>query len=327
VGGKHLFRTEAPGPITEGLRPRIKETSAILWRIYLAFTVACGVALYLSGMDVFDSVCHALATLATGGFSTKNGSIAQFQNPYIDVVTTLFMLIAGINFTLYYLASRGRWRKAISDRELWTYLAICVTATLIVTINILERHGGFINSLRYASFQVIGVVTTTGFSTDNFDKYPPLSRLLLVVLMFIGGSAGSTAGGMKIFRFMVMTKACIRELVRAFRPQLVRAVRIGGTVIAEETIRAIFALFALFLAIFVLCSLILAAMGIDIVTSTTAVAATLGNIGPGLARVGSVANFDFIPAAGKWMLSFCMILGRLEIITVAALLVPTFWKR
>ena len=327
VGGKHLFMTEAPGPITEGLRPRIKETSATLWRIYLALTVACGLALYLAGMDVFDSINHAMATLATGGFSTKNGSIAQFNNVYIDTVLTLFMLVAGINFTLYYLASRGRWRKAISDRELWTYLAICIIATVVVTINIIDRHGGVFTALRYASFQVLGVVTTTGFGTDNFDAYPPLSRLLLVILMFVGGSAGSTAGGLKIFRFMVMAKACMRELVRAFRPQLVRAVRIGGTVIAEETIRAIFALFSLFLAIFVLCSLILAAMGIDIVTATTAVAATLGNIGPGLARVGTVENFDFFPMAAKWLLSACMILGRLEVVTVVALLLPTFWRR
>ena len=324
---KHLFMTEAPGPITEGLRPRIKETSATLWRIYLALTVACGLALYLAGMDVFDSINHAMATLATGGFSTKNGSIAQFDNVYIDTVLTLFMLVAGINFTLYYLASRGRWRKAISDRELWTYLAICIIATVVVTINIIDRHGGVFTALRYASFQVLGVVTTTGFGTDNFDAYPPLSRLLLVILMFVGGSAGSTAGGLKIFRFMVMAKACMRELVRAFRPQLVRAVRIGGTVVAEDTIRAIFALFSLFLAIFVLCSLILAAMGIDIVTATTAVAATLGNIGPGLARVGSVENFDFFPMAAKWLLSACMILGRLEVVTVVALLLPTFWRR
>jgi trk system potassium uptake protein TrkH len=327
VGGKHLFKTEAPGPITDGLRPRIKETSALLWKIYVGLTLACALALYACGMDVFDAVNHAMSTVATAGFSTKNASVGHFDNVGIDVVTALFMLIAGVNFSLYYMASRGRWRRAINDRELWTYLAICLIATLVVTINIIERHGGLLSALRYASFQVISVVTTTGFATDNFDQYPPLSRLLLVVLMFVGGSAGSTAGGIKIFRFMVMAKACTRELTRAFRPQLVRAIRIGGSVIHEETIRAIFAFFALFLAIFVFCSLILASMGINIVTATTAVAATLANIGPGLAQVGSIENFNFIPAAGKWMLSGCMILGRLEIVTVAALLVPTFWRR
>jgi len=327
VGGKLLFQSEVPGPITEGLQPRIKQTSAALWRIYLAITVACVVALYLCGMDVFDSINHAMATLATGGYSTRAASVGAYDSVAVDLVITFFMLIAGVNFSLYYLAARGRWRKAAADRELWTYLSIIAVATIIIAVNIRHIHGGILTALRYSVFQVVSVITTTGFGSDNFDLYPPLGRLMLVVLMFVGGCAGSTAGGFKVYRFMVLAKAATRALTLAFRPQLIKAVRIGGSVVPEDTVHAILALFVMFMGIFCVSSLALAAMGIDIVTSTSAVIACLGNIGPGLARVGSIENFGFLPAAAKWLLSACMILGRLEIVTVGALLVPTFWRR
>jgi len=328
VGGKFLFQSEGSGnTITEGLKPRIKETSAILWRIYVGLTAVNALALYLCGMNLFDAVNHAMSTMASGGFSTKNASIGAYDNVGIDAVTTVFMVLAGINFSLYFLISRGRWRRAFSNRELWTYLAVAVLATLFVTISIINKHGGLFTAFRYAVFQTVSIITGTGFGTDNFDVYPPASQLLLVILMFVGGCAGSTTGGIKIYRMIVMVKACNRELIRAFRPQLVQAVRVGRAVVPEETVRAIFACFALFMAIFLLMSLCIAAMGIDIVTATTSVAATLSNIGPGLARVGSVENYAFLPAAGKWLLSVCMIMGRLEVVTVAALLTPTFWRR
>jgi len=327
VGGKLLFRNEVPGPITEGLKPRIKETSAALWRIYLGLTVVDMIALLACGMDLFDAANHAMATLATGGYSTRGASIAYYDSVSVDVVTTISMLLAGINFSLYYLVRRGRWRKAATDRELWTYLAIAVLATVTVALNILDRHGGLFEALRHAAFQVSAIITPTGFGTDDFNQYPPMAKLILVGLMFVGGSAGSTAGGIKIYRMMVIAKATWRELTHAFQPQLVRAIRIGGAVVPDSIVRSILAFFALFIGIWVTASILLAAMGIDMVTSTTAVAATLGNIGPGLERVGAIENFAFIPTAGKWLLSACMILGRLEIVTVAALLVPSFWRR
>ena len=327
VGGKHLFRSEVPGPITEGLQPRIKETSAILWRIYVAITAACGLCLYLAGMDLYDAVNHAMATLATGGYSTRNASIAAYDSVAIDMVTCLFMLSAGVNFSLYYLVVRGRWRKAIQDRELWTYLTIVGLVTLVLAVNIIGRHGGFFGALRYSVFQTVAVMTTTGFGTDNFDAFTPLGGLLLVILMFVGGCAGSTAGGMKVYRIMVLARATVRELHLAFRPNLVKAVRIGRSVVPEETVRSILAFFALFMMIWAVVSLLLTAMGVDIVTATTATVACLGNIGPGLAKVSSIDNFGFLPAAAKWLLSACMILGRLEIVTVAALVVPAFWRR
>ncbi|TNF36935.1 MAG: TrkH family potassium uptake protein [Deltaproteobacteria bacterium] len=327
VGGKLLFRNEVPGPITEGLKPRIKETSAALWRIYLGITVVDMIALMACGMDLFDAANHAMATLATGGYSTRGASIAYYDSVSVDVVTTVFMLLAGVNFSLYYLIRRGRWKKAATDRELWTYMAIAVMATVIVALSIIERHGGIFEAFRYAAFQVAAIITTTGFGTDDFNQYPPMAKLVLVGLMFVGGCAGSTAGGIKIYRLMVVAKATWRELTHAFQPQLVRAIRVGGQVVPDAVVGTILAFFALFVGIWVTASIIIAAMGIDIVTSTTAVAATLGNIGPGLERVGSIENFAFIPVGGKWLLSACMILGRLEIVTVAALLVPSFWRR
>ena len=327
VGGKLLFRNEVPGPITEGLKPRIKETSAALWRIYVGLTVVNMVALMLCGMDLFDAANHAMATLATGGYSTRGASLAYYDSVSVDVVTTVFMLLAGVNFSLYYLVRRGRWRKAATDRELWTYLAVAFMAMIVVTLSIIERHGGFFQAFRYAAFQVAAIQTTTGFGTDDFNQYPPVAKLLLVTLMFVGGCAGSTAGGIKVYRIVVIAKATWRELTHAFQPQLVRAIRVGGAVVPDQIVRTILAFFALFIGIWITASILLAAMGIDIVTSTTAVAATLGNIGPGLERVGSIENFAFVPTAGKWLLSGCMILGRLEIVTVAALVVPSFWRR
>ena len=327
VGGKLLFQSEVPGPITEGLKPRIKETSAVLWRIYLALTVALTLILWSLGMGLFDSVNHAMATLATGGYSTRNASIAAYDSAAIDATITVFMLLAGVNFTIYYLIRQGSWRRAATDRELWTYLSIASAATLVVSISIYGRHGSALQSLRYGAFQVCSILTTTGFGTDDFEYYPPVSKLLLVMLMFIGGSAGSTAGGIKIYRVIVLWKACTRELTRAFKPQLVRAVRVGGSVVAEDVVRSVLAFFVLFLAIFAGATLFMAGLGLDMETAVTSVAATLGNIGPGLGTVGPTDHFAFIPTPGKWVLSLCMILGRLEIVTVAALLVPAFWRR
>ncbi len=328
VGGKFLFQSEGSGnTITAGLKPRIKETSAILWRIYVGFTAVNAIALYLCGMNGFDAVNHAMSTMATGGYSTQNASVGAYDNVGVDAVTTVFMILAGINFSLYFMVSRGRWRRAFSNRELWTYLAVAVMATLFVTISIINKHGGIFTAFRYAAFQTASILTGTGFGTDDFAAYPPASQLLFVLLMFLGGCAGSTTGGLKIYRLIVMIKACNRELIRAFRPQSVQAVRVGRSVVPEETVRAIFVCFGLFIMVFIVMSIVVAAMGIDIVTATASVAATLCNIGPGLARVGPTETYAFLPAAAKWLLSGCMIIGRLEVITVAALLSPTFWRR
>ncbi len=331
VGGKFLFKSEVPGPITEGMTPKIKQTAATLWWIYLGFTVVQSLVLLLCGMTVHDAVCHAMATMATGGFSTQNGSIADYDSATIDYVIAIFMLLAGINFGLYSMI-RKRGRKVFLDRELHVYLSLILVASLVVAINItgtgdLTKHGSYIDSFRYSFFQVVGVITTTGFGTDNFNLYPPLSKLILVMLMFVGGMAGSTAGGMKVIRFIVIFKAIYVEIYRVFRPSVVMATRVGGAVISKDTTQAILSFFAISILIFCGASLYMTYLGLDIVTATTSVAATLFNIGPGLAKVGSIENFGFIPTSGKIVLSFCMILGRLEFMTILVLLIPEFWKR
>ncbi|UCF37667.1 MAG: TrkH family potassium uptake protein [Acidobacteriota bacterium] len=327
VGAKHLFKSEVPGPITDGLKPKIRETASVLWKIYVGLTALECVLLYFAGMSVFDAVCHSFATMATGGFSTKNASVAQFESVPIDIIITLFMLLAGINFALYFAALRGRLFNFFRDAEFRVYLGLVVLATLAVSIDILSIHGDPLQALRYGAFQVVAIVTTTGFGTDNFDLYPSFSKILLVALMFVGGSAGSTAGGMKISRIMVLSKAAFVEVYHIFRPQAVRTVRLGRSIIPDEVTRSIFGFFALAAFVFVSGSLFMALLGLDIVSATTSVVATLFNIGPGLAKVGAVENFAFIPTPGKIFLSFCMILGRLEFYTILVLLVPDFWKR
>lgn len=327
VGAKHLFKSEVPGPITEGLKPKIKETASALWKIYVGLTLAEAVLLYAAGLSPFDAVTHSFSTLATGGFSTRNASVAAFDSVAVDLIVTVFMFLAGINFGLYFAALRGRWRALVRDPELHVYAALVALATLAIAVNILSVHPNFGQTLRYSVFQVVAVITTTGFGTDNFDAWPPFSKLLLVLLMFVGGMAGSTAGGMKVSRVMVLAKAAAIEVYRTFRPSVVKTVKLGRSTMPDPIVRSIFGFFVLFMAVFAAASLYLAALGLDVLTATTAVIATLGNIGPGLARVGSVENFAFIPASGKLVLSFCMILGRLELYTVLVLFLPAFWKR
>ena len=327
VGAKHLFKSEVPGPITEGLKPKIKETASVLWKIYLGLTVVEIGLLYLAGMSFFDAMCHAFATLATGGFSTKNASIAYYDSASVDLIVTFFMFLAGVNFGLYYAFFKGRFTAIFRDTEFRVYTSIFVLVSLAITVDILSRHPNFWQALRYSSFQTIAIVTTTGFATDDFNLYPDFARTLLVVLMFMGGSAGSTAGGMKVSRIIVVTKAAFIEIYKTFRPNAVRSVKLGNSVMSDDLTKSIYGFFALFLFMFVAGTLIMTLLGLDLVTASTSVIATLGNIGPGLERVGAVENFAFIPATGKYFLSFCMILGRLELFTVFVLFVPDFWKR
>lgn len=353
VGGKLLFKTEVPGPITEGLRPKIRETSITLWWIYVGFTVVETILLKIFGptaeevaakglspnavMDWHNAITHSFATMATGGFSTLNNSVAGFDSVSVDVIITIFMFFAGINFSLYYAVIRGGWRRAIRDRELWMYSGTIFLVTLIITFliwgsslpddpNWAIRHESVWNSLRYAVFQVLGVITSTGFGSDDFNQYHPLGKLLLIGLMFMGGMAGSTAGGMKVFRFLVMFKAIWQQVLQAFRPARVQIMRVSGRTISNETVQGILAFLALGCISWAAASLYMAFLGLDVVTATTSVTATLFNIGPGLERVGPVENFSFIPASGKFVLSLCMVLGRLEFYSILVLLVPEFWR-
>ena len=334
VGGKFLFKSEVPGPITEGLKPRIKETAYVLWLIYFGLTAAETIFLLFGGMDFFESLCHSFGTMATGGFSTKNASVGHYNSVYIDVVITIFMFLAGINFTLYYFVFKARLKEAIRDPEFRVYLLIVLMAILLVTLNLIlhEHHASGAESLQKGAFQAIAIVTTTGYGTDDFNVYPAFSKILLMVLMFVGASAGSTGGGMKVFRIMILFKHAYYEVRRVIRPREVVIPKIGGQPLRPDIIQNVTAFFILGIGIFILASMIMGWLGtyeprLDITTSMTAVAATLWNIGPGLERVGSIENYAFIPSVGKWVLSLCMLMGRLEIYTVLVLFFPSFWRK
>jgi len=328
VGAKHLFRSEVPGPITDNLKPKLRETATVLWKIYLGLTLAEALLLWLAGMDIFEALCHSFATLATGGFSTRNASVGGFNSATIELIVVAFMVLAGINFSLYHAAfSKRNVRNILRDPELRVYLTLLAVGTLAISGAIAGLDRTLLQSLRHGLFQTVAIQTTTGFGTDNFDLYPSMAKFLLVVLMFIGGSAGSTGGGMKVVRIMIVFKAMYAELYRTFRPQAVRTVKLGGKALPEEMVHTVMAFFAVGIFAFVFGSLFVSLFRIDMITSFSAVAASLWNIGPGLGHVGSIEHYGWLPAPVLAMLSLLMILGRLELYTVLVLFVPAFWRR
>jgi trk system potassium uptake protein TrkH len=326
VGGRYLFNSEVPGPINESAKPRIKDTSAALWKIYFGMSFALAVGLLLSGMSVFDAVIHSFTTLSTGGFSSYDASFIGYPGVVAPILIIVFMVLAGANFSLYHQALLGRPGGLIRDREFLVYLGILAASTAVVAMEIWGRHPGG-KPILHAAFQVVAIQTTTGFASDDFNQYPPLSKILLVVLMLVGGCAGSTAGGFKVARLYILAGVVYRSLYRLLRPRVVRPVRMGRQVVSEAAVEESAAYLFLFLVVFIFSTFWVAGRGYDMATSLSSVAATLGNIGPGLARVGAVENFAFFPADIKLLLAFDMLLGRLEIYTVFTLLLPVFWRR
>jgi trk system potassium uptake protein TrkH len=328
VGGMQLYKAEVPSPVPDKLKPRIRDTAVILWKVYLLFTVAETLLLLMGGMRFFDAVNHAFTTMPTGGFSTKNASVAHFDSVYTDCVITVFMLLAGINFSLHYQMLRGRPLAFWKDAECRFYLIMCLVLTLVVGVNIYRTvYPDVGQALRYAAFQVVSIVTTTGYATADYELWPAMSQILIFGCMFIGASAGSTGGGMKCLRIMVCCRYCYREIFSLIHPRSVTHIKIGGKPISEEIVRSVIGFLALYMALFVISTVVLAGIGVDFVTSLGAVAATIGNIGPGFGGVGPVDNFSQIPYWGKWLLSWCMLLGRLEIYTLIVLVVPEFWRK
>jgi trk system potassium uptake protein TrkH len=329
AGGKQLFRSEVPGPTPDGLTPRIKETATILWLIYLGFSVVEALLLWAQDMSLFDAQCHTFGTMATGGFSTRQASIGAFGlGSQITII--VFMVFAGTNFSLYYQLLRGRPLAMFKDVEWRVYIGLLVAATAAVTINLMAQEAGVYRklgqALHAAVFQVVSIMTTTGYGTADFDTWPQFSRFLLVVLMFIGGCAGSTGGGMKVARVIILARAAVLRLEKVFRPQTVRALRVGGVVISEDTIHSVSGFFVLFMGVFVLATLVVAGTGASLVTSFSSVAATLNNIGPGLDVVGSTGDYSSLHVLAKVVLSLCMVMGRLELFAIMVLLVPAFWR-
>jgi trk system potassium uptake protein TrkH len=318
VGAKHLFKTEVPGPITEGLRPHIKQTAVALWWIYAGLTLLLTVILWGLGMTWFEAICHAFSTLGTGGFSTRSASVGAFKSPAIDWVITIFMIIAGLNFGLFYAALKGRLRELTDNYELRFYLLVNLVVILLVFATITDRHPTLHDSLRHAAFQTAAVTSTTGFMTDDFDAYPDVARFTLFLCMFMGGCAGSTAGGLKASRVFALLKLLEREVRLVAQPSAVIRVRLGVTAVPSKVLEGITLYFGSYLILFSLSSLAMVGFGLDLVSAMTSVVACLSSVGPGLSQVGPTQNFEFIPAGGKWVLTFCMIAGRLEVLPLLA---------
>jgi trk system potassium uptake protein TrkH len=266
--------------------------------------------------------------MPTGGFSTKNASIAHYGSAYFDGIVVLFMLISGINFSLHYRLLRGQGKVFLDDSEFRVFLGLIAIFIFFIT---LDTYGSIYSSLstalRYAAFQVSSIITTTGFVTANYDQWPALSKIILLICMFLGAMAGSTGGGMKIMRTMLLVKHSYREIFRLIHPHAVTTVKLAGKPVSPEIVSSIGGFFVLYLGIFLSATLVMASLGLDMMSALASVAASIGNIGPGFGTVGPVKNFSEIPVLGKWILSFCMLLGRLEIFTVLILLVPEFWRK
>ncbi len=332
IGGMQLFRAEVPGPTADKLSPRIAETAKSLWLIYLLLTVVEILLLMLGGMSLFDAICHSFATLATGGFSTQNISIEAYHSLYFEIVISTFMFLAGMNFALHFFWLRGKFESLWKNEEFRFYTSIVViwSVSMAVILQLTGFYKTFGESLRYTSFQVISILTSTGFSSYNFDLWRTHSSFAtawLVTLMFIGGCAGSTGGGIKVIRIWLLFKVAHRELARLTHPRAIFPVKIENQVVSEEILSSITGFFALYLLSIGIATVTMTYFNLDLLSALMAVLASIGNIGPGLAKVGPYANYAFIPITGKWVLIFCMLLGRLELYTILILLVPQFWKR
>ncbi|MBX3440660.1 MAG: TrkH family potassium uptake protein, partial [Planctomycetaceae bacterium] len=352
ASGKAIMRQEVPGPISETVRPRVRETALMMWAIYVAFSVIETILLMLQGLTLYDALCHAFGTVATGGFSTFNSSVAHFRQPSVEITLIVFMVLAGANFGLYDAVMRGRRRNTerlwscftplTQDREFRLYLTILFVAAGLVTVSLLRHHvyeqGG--TALRHATFNVVSIMTTTGFGTEDFTRWPQFSKAVLVVLMFVGGCAGSTGGGIKVVRFLLFFKILWLELERAFRPNVVRPLRIGGTAIDEGVRRDVTIYFGMMFVVIAISWLLLVGIESDhhwdvpgkhssaekLFDCSTAVAATLNNVGPGMGVVGPTSNYAFFSAGSKLLLTLLMVLGRLELFAILVLLFPTFWR-
>ncbi|RMD71286.1 MAG: potassium transporter [Gammaproteobacteria bacterium] len=328
VGGMQLYRAEMPGPTKDKLTPRIAETAKALWYIYLALTVACALAYWFAGMSGFDAITHSFATLSTGGFSTHDASMGYFESPLIEMIAVVFMLLAGVNFSLHFVAWHSFSVKPyFRDPEFRTYLFVLGGASL-VTIAYLYLTGTFLEvteDIHHGLFQVVSIATSTGFTTANFSAWPDFLPVLLIFISFIGGCAGSTAGGMKVIRFLLLFKQGVREVIRLIHPNAQVPIKVGPFTLNERLVDSVWGFFAAYVATFALMLLALMATGLDQVTAFSAVAACINNLGPGLGKVA--AHFGDINAFAKWVLAFAMIMGRLEIFTVLVLLTPAFWRR
>ena len=341
IGGMQLFAAEAPGPSSDKLHPRITDTAKRLWFIYVGYTLAETILLSAAGMSFFDAINHAMSTLSTGGFSTKNNSVAHWNNtPIIQYIITFFMLIAGTNFVLSYFAFTGKIRKIFRDQEFKFFMTFIGISTLIVALVLFNKvdltlssfyhpqiFGTLESSFRHAFFQVVAIITTTGFVTADFTAWSSFLTIVFFGLMFMGGSAGSTSGGVKGVRHLLMIKSGLLEFKRALHPNAIIQPRYNGSILKEEVVYNIYAFFILYMLSFIFGALVFGALGLDFKSAIGVAASSLGNVGPALGSYGPAFSYSELPEFAKWWASFLMLLGRLELFTVLILFTPFFWKK
>lgn len=328
TGGMQLFKAEVPEVSVDKLRPRFIDTAKALWFIYFTLTSINAVLLMAFGMDFYDAICHAFTTMATGGFSTKNASIGHYKSQSIEYITSTFMLLAGVNYSLYFYVFKGKISRLWKSSEFKFYLAITAIATMLITINMWKTSfDSSADSLRYSLFQVASLMTTTGYSTTDYEKWSPFAQIILVLIMFFGGMIGSTGGGIKQVRILLMLKQGYREMYQLIHPRAITTVKLDDKFIDREILGSIWGFVFLFLGVCVIATIGMAAVGTDIITSATTVISATCNVGPALGEAGPSENYSSIPGAGKWILIFCMLTGRLEVYTVLILLIPHFWKK
>lgn len=339
VGGMQLFKAEVPGPSADKLTPRVRETARRLWLIYVGITVV-QVVLLLPAMSLFDAVNHAFATMATGGFSTRNASIGHYGSAYVDWVITLFMFLAGMNFALHFRLLRGKTLTVLHDTEFRIYTVIAVSATLVTALALWtpfrelmpgtagsEGYAGFLEALRFGAFQSTAIMTTTGFATADYELWPPLAVGVVFLLFFVGGMAGSTGGGVKVVRVVLLCKNSYKEIKQLVHPQALLNVRLNGKVVSQDVMRNVLSFIVLYLGLLGAGTLVLTVFGVDLLTAFGAAISSVGNVGPAFGTLGPAENYAHLPAMVKWILSFLMVAGRLEIFTMLIIFAPSFWKR
>lgn len=329
IGGMQLYRAESPGPVKDNkLVPRLAETAKALWYIYLTLTIVCALAYWAVGMDLFDAISHSFTTVAIGGFSTHDASLGYFDNAAVDIVAIIFMFIAGVNFALHFTAwQRRRFWHYLSDPEFQFYSFILLSVS-VVTVSVLyfsDVYSSLFESTIKGVFQVVSMATTTGFATADFNSWPLFLPYVLLYAAIIGACAGSTGGGMKVIRILLIFKQGLREVQRLIHPRAVIPIKLGGQPVADRIIESVWGFFAVYVMAFMVMLLALLATGLDIVTAFSAVGACINNLGPGLANVA--VTYGELPGTAKWILCFAMLLGRLEIFTLLVLFTPMFWKR
>jgi trk system potassium uptake protein TrkH len=328
VGGMQLFRAEAPGPSPDKLTPRVTETAKILWGVYVLISALETILLMFGGMSLFEALCHTFGTMATGGFSTKNASIGHYNSAYVQYVIIFFMLLAGTNFSLHYRFLKKDFKAYHRNPEFRFFMGLVIGATLFIGFDTLTNHFHHWEiAFRNTLFQVVSILTTTGYGTADFEQWSFSSQFVLFLFMFIGGCAGSTGGGMKVIRLYILIQFVRSEIKRLLHPTAIIPVRVGSQVIPREIVTHVIGFLALMVGLFILGVVLMTGLGLDLVSALGAIAATLGNIGPGLGSVGPTDNYAHIPGLGKWILAFFMLAGRLEIYTVLILFAPSFWKK